>query len=1069
MAHFCTAPDLPLHFVPRPSDLAALKSAVLSGATGPIAITGPGLGGLGKSVLAAALAHDAAVRQKFTDGIAWLTVGPQPTVTRLQSDLARALVNIPQPFDDSRAGEAWLSERLQDKACLLILDDVRQIEHLEALSVVGERGCLVFTTRDTGRLAMLGAFEQRLAPLDDAQALALLAAWAGRLPADLPALAVELARECGHIPMALALMGALLQDKPDLWHTALHLLRNVAGEQLARQFEAEPYPDPLRALQVAVTALPPEARKRYFDLAVFPPHQPIPEAALQTLWAYSQPGSNIEALDAEKTQALMAGLGRRALLQRDANGLVRLHALQWEYVGRHASHLPTLHARLVQAYQAAASAWHLHDCTEPYLWRNLPYHLIQTEQAAELEQLVLDLNWLHAQLAATDVATVLETFTFLPHNQAAQRVRAAIRAATDILLSDTNQLAGQLVGRLLRDKSPALLPLLKQAARWKGVPWLRPLTASLPLPASPLERSLGHRERVLSVVASPDGQWVVSGAADGWLHVWNLDQGREAASFKAHRGAVLAVALLPDKERAVSGGTDDVLKVWRLAQQRELGALQLQPVHLKAMTLTPDGRAVIAALADGTLRVWTLADGGVRSIKCHAAPVWAVAALPDNRRVLTASDDGLLRLWNLETQDAPVILREHRGTLYALAVTPDGRRAVSGSSDGTLKVWDLERNIVQHTLKGHTGPIRAVTATPDGEWAISASDDGTLKIWEIERGTERATLVRHAAENLALAMVWDGRAISASADGVLRVWDLEYGADLHTQSGHRDTVNALTIAADGSMAISASDDRTLKVWNLKRGPVAPLALRGHTRQVNAVALSQDNCRAVSASKDRTLRVWNLETAQVERTLVGHLGPVNGVAIFPDGWRAVSCSADRTLRIWDIERGDVLATLNAQTAVTVVVVLNDGQQLVTVAADSITVWGNAGGNRWNALRTEPVAVTAIAAHPAGPWVALGAADGTLRLWDALQGVTKRVWPEAAAPVTAIAVTPDGRQLACGAADGSLKLWDAGSGKLLAGFSGVAAISACAIAPGGKTLVAGEKSGRMHFLRLEGVEA
>jgi WD40 repeat protein len=70
------------------------------------------------------------------------------------------------------------------------------------------------------------------------------------------------------------------------------------------------------------------------------------------------------------------------------------------------------------------------------------------------------------------------------------------------------------------------------------------------------------------------------------------------------------------------------------------------------------------------------------------------------------------------------------------------------------------------------------------------------------------------------------------------------------------------------------------------------------------------------------------------------------------------------------------------------------------------------------------------------------------------------------VNAVAVTPDGRKAVSGSFDNTLKVWDLEKGEVIATFTGESPIFCCAIASGGVTIVAGEKSGRMHFLRLEG---
>ncbi len=54
------------------------------------------------------------------------------------------------------------------------------------------------------------------------------------------------------------------------------------------------------------------------------------------------------------------------------------------------------------------------------------------------------------------------------------------------------------------------------------------------------------------------------------------------------------------------------------------------------------------------------------------------------------------------------------------------------------------------------------------------------------------------------------------------------------------------------------------------------------------------------------------------------------------------------------------------------------------------------------------------------------------------------------------------------DTSLKVWDFKTGKLIATFNGDSELKCCAVASDGVTIVAGESSGRVHFLRVEGID-
>jgi hypothetical protein len=78
-------PELPPHYLLRAEDIAELKQKLLAGDRS-IGITGQssavgvqGMGGIGKTVLAAAMAYDSEVRQTFPDGIHWLTVSQNRT------------------------------------------------------------------------------------------------------------------------------------------------------------------------------------------------------------------------------------------------------------------------------------------------------------------------------------------------------------------------------------------------------------------------------------------------------------------------------------------------------------------------------------------------------------------------------------------------------------------------------------------------------------------------------------------------------------------------------------------------------------------------------------------------------------------------------------------------------------------------------------------------------------------------------------------------------------------------------------------------------------------------------
>jgi WD40 repeat protein len=114
------------------------------------------------------------------------------------------------------------------------------------------------------------------------------------------------------------------------------------------------------------------------------------------------------------------------------------------------------------------------------------------------------------------------------------------------------------------------------------------------------------------------------------------------------------------------------------------------------------------------------------------------------------------------------------------------------------------------------------------------------------------------------------------------------------------------------------------------------------------------------------------------------------------------------------------------------------------------------------------VTAVGVTPDGTRAISASADHTLRMWDLESGQSVHTLAGHTGLVNAVALTPDGRCAISASADYTLRGWDIESGISIAAFTGESPMLRCAIAPDGRTIIAREKSGRGHFLRLKGLD-
>lgn len=298
-ARLWRVPDLPPHYLTRQATIDAVVRALLDRDGGKVGISAAslggasastktnkhglhGMGGIGKSVLAAAVARQPAIAERFADGIFWLSVGQEPKLESLQAQLCRAL-GYNADFDHAADGKQRLRDILADKAVLLVLDDVWTAKHAGMFDVVGPRSRLLVTTRDSEVLTWLDARDYPLDIMQPEESLALLADWTQRPPVTaLPVEAIRVADACGHLPVALAMIGALVRRRQS-WSDVLRLLDDARLAKLKGDIPGYDYDNVFQVIDVSVAALAVEpdgarARHCYVGLAVFPEDTPIPRA-----------------------------------------------------------------------------------------------------------------------------------------------------------------------------------------------------------------------------------------------------------------------------------------------------------------------------------------------------------------------------------------------------------------------------------------------------------------------------------------------------------------------------------------------------------------------------------------------------------------------------------------------------------------------------------------------------------------------------------------------------------------------------------------------------------------------
>jgi WD40 repeat protein len=437
---------------------------------------------------------------------------------------------------------------------------------------------------------------------------------------------------------------------------------------------------------------------------------------------------------------------------------------------------------------------------------------------------------------------------------------------------------------------------------------------------------------------------------------------------------------------------------------------------VNALVTLPDGR--LASGSGVKTILWDPASGACERIfEGHQRSVNALAVLGDGR-LASGSSDNTIRLWDPASGACERVFQGHQRLVWALAVLGDGR-LTSGSYDNTIRLWDPASGVCERVFKGHQGSVDALALLGVGRFA-SGSSDITIRLWDPASGACERVFEEHQRSVKALAVLGVGRLASGSSDITIRLWDPASGACERAFQGHQRPVWALAVLGDGRLA-SGSSDNTIRLWDPASGACERI-FEGHQRSVYALAVLGDG-RLASGSDDNTIRLWDPASGACERVFQGHQGSVNALAVLGDG-RLVSGSDDKTIRLWDPATGACERVFKGhQGWVNALAVLGDGR------------------------------------------LASGSGDKTIRLWDPASGACERVFEGHQGSVNALAVLGDGR-LASGSLDNTIRLWDPaqpdGAPQVL--FVADGFITALAAHPTHPLLIAGDASGRLHWLQL-----
>jgi WD40 repeat protein len=288
----------------------------------------------------------------------------------------------------------------------------------------------------------------------------------------------------------------------------------------------------------------------------------------------------------------------------------------------------------------------------------------------------------------------------------------------------------------------------------------------------------GHQDCVYTLEPSSDDAVFFSGAGDGMVVKWDLNDPENGEMIAKLPNSVYALSYHPDSGLLAAGHNYEGIHLLDWKNKKEAGSLQLTKSAI--FDIASFGKYLLVASGDGTLKKIAVADLlTVASNQATDKSARCIAIEEQRGEVAVGYSDNFIRVFDLDSLKLKFEWMAHASSVFTVRYAPGGRYLMSGSRDARLKAWDVASDYrLAGEVVAHMYAINHLDFSPDGKHFVTCSMDKSLKVWNFEA--------------LSLVKV----------------------IDRARHAGHATSVNKVLWTAHHDQLVSASDDRSISVWNI---------------------------------------------------------------------------------------------------------------------------------------------------------------------------------------------------------------------------------------------------------------
>lgn len=372
----------------------------------------------------------------------------------------------------------------------------------------------------------------------------------------------------------------------------------------------------------------------------------------------------------------------------------------------------------------------------------------------------------------------------------------------------------------------------------------------------------------------------------------------------------------------------------------------------------------------------------------HTNNIQSLSLNREGTLLASSGSDALVKLWDVRMGRELRTFTGHSFATGAVQFSPDGRLLASGGWDRDLRLWSVDRSAADFVLSGHTGAIFDIAFTPDQRFLVSGGMKEAAVCWDLQAKVPRGVYNVKKGGSTLLSMHGSGEKVLVSGGGPdLVELSPQTCRVIRRQAWGHDVSDAVYSPDGRTIALREEDDVILlsaEDWRELR----------RFRAQGALLFRADGALWVGAV------AYDVTSARALQTYAAAPGAVSG-----DG--QLFASLDETGKWHAAEEGDDLFGQDRE--------LPRSATIYSVSSGAVLGQVKSPGHiGWYGNAESPFA---LAHSPREPVLAVGTADGAVRLWDLRRPSGPRLLTRHDRVVHAVEFSRQGTYLAsCGGGEG-----------------------------------------------------